>query len=356
MPIFSSHHHLFSARAGRLAGLIAGLLASLPGADLKIVPDLGLELVSIAPGRFLMGSPPGEAGRVDTEGPRTPVTISTAFWLGKHEVTHGQWKALMGTDLIAQARLMLADDTLYFLGGRERTIRDRVGLAKDALPEEAVGPLDDDVPMYWVNWFEAAEFCRRLTARERAAGRLPADCEYRLPTEAEWEFACRAGTVEATYAGDLEIQGARNAPRLDPIAWYAGNSNVDYAGKGWETRDWTEMARPGGFAGPHKIGLKQPNAWGLFDMLGNVNEWCGDWYAERLGGEPVVDPAGPATGTLRVIRGGSWFNAARSARAANRDWSKPGRRFFGLGFRVALARELSSPATPAGKPPPPTSP
>jgi formylglycine-generating enzyme required for sulfatase activity len=243
----------------------------------------------------------------------------------------------MGTDPLEQARLMLADTSLYFLGGKERTIRERIGLPKDATPADAVGAMRDDLPMYWVNWFEAVEFCRRLTERERAAGRLPNGHVYRLPTEAEWEYAARAGTRTATYAGPIAILAPRNAPVLDAIAWYGGNSSVGYVGKGWETTDWEGKQYLGGTAGPRTVATKRPNRWGLFDMLGNVNEWVADWKAPYAGGA-VRDPTGPDQGELRVIRGGSWFNAARSARAADRDWSKPGRRFFGLGFRVVLAK------------------
>lgn len=231
---------------------------------------------------------------------------------------------------------MLADDTLYMLQGKMQTVRDRTGYTRDTRPEDAVGPVGDDYPMYWVNWYEAEEFCRRLNVRERAAGRLPRGYVFRLPTEAEWEYAARAGTRTANYGGPMAIRGKYDAPELDPIAWYGGNSSVGYSGRGWSTAGWAEMEYPGGIAGPHRVRTKLPNGWGLFNMLGNVNEWVGDWRAPYPGGA-TVDPPGPATGSEKVIRGGSWFNAARSSRSANRDRSGPGRRFFGLGFRVVLA-------------------
>jgi formylglycine-generating enzyme required for sulfatase activity len=316
-------------------------VGALDAAEVRRIESLAMELVPIPAGEFVMGSPETEDGHVASEGPLTRVTLPQAFWLGRYEVTYAQWKALMGTDLLTQARLMLADDSLYQLGGKEQTVRQRIGLRKDADPHEALGNLDEHAPMYWVNWHEAAEFCLRLTRQERAAGRIPPGYEYRLPTEAEWEYASRAGTSTATYAGEIRIEGARNAPVLDAIAWYAGNSSVGYVGKGWDTRGWEGKQYPGGLAGPRTVGTREPNAWGLYDMLGNVNEWCADWFADRLPGGRVSAPHGPATGVLRVIRGGSWFNHARSERAADRDWSKPGRRFHGLGFRVALAPMLS---------------
>jgi len=285
-----------------------------------------------------MGSPADEPGRYDDEGPQTQVTISKAFWIGKYVVTQGQWKTLMGTDQVEQARRMLADDTLYDFGGEQpQTIRDHLGATKDADPNAAIGNAGDNYPIYCVSWDEAVAFCRKLTEQERSAGRLPAGYEYRLPTEAEWEYVCRAGTKEATYAGKMEIKGARNAPVLDSISWYGGNSSEGYTGRGFSTADWAEKQYPGGDAGPRQVGGKQPNAWGLYDMLGNVNEWCGDWYADKLPGGSVTDPHGPEEGSDRVIRGGGWNEDARDVRAAARNGYEPGSRHHFLGFRVALA-------------------
>jgi len=300
----------------------------------------GVDLIRIPAGSFVMGSPADEPGRHANEGPVTAVTISRPFWFGRYEVTQRQWSQVMHTSLADQAKLMLADDRLYMLGGKERTIRDRLGFRRDAKMSDVVGNVAPDLPMYWVNWDEAVEFCRRLTARARRLGRLPAGYVYRLPTEAEWEYAARAGTREATYAGPIAILAERDAPVLDAIAWYAGNSSVGYRGNGWPTADWAGKQYPGGTAGPRRVGTRRANPWGLYDMLGNVNEWVADWYADHLPGGAVRDPVGPATGTQRGIRGGSWFNAARGERSADRDYSGPTRRFFGLGFRVALAPEL----------------
>jgi formylglycine-generating enzyme required for sulfatase activity len=161
-------------------------------------------------------------------------------------------------------------------------------------------------PVETVSWEDAAEFCRKLSAwpAEKSAGRV-----YRLPTEAEWEYACRAGTGTAYYCGD----GVRH--RGD-IAWYTGNAG--------------EMTHP--------VGMKKPNAFGLFDMHGNVWEWCQDWYDEHYYREsPVVDPQGPTSAcSHRVIRGGSWFHWG-SCRSAVRDGVPPGSRYYyGYGFRVAV--------------------
>jgi formylglycine-generating enzyme required for sulfatase activity len=147
------------------------------------------------------------------------------------------------------------------------------------------------------------KFCRRLSEQERAAGHLPPGYDFTLPTEAQWEYACRAGTTGARYGS------------LDDIAW--NNS------KG---RDST-----------HPVGQKQPNAFGLYDMLGNVWEWCSDWWADRLPGGNVTDPVGPDSGSYRVARGGGWRDDPANCRSAYRFWFSPTFRFHHLGFRVALA-------------------
>ncbi|MBI3885133.1 MAG: formylglycine-generating enzyme family protein [Opitutae bacterium] len=328
------------SRARGLRSLFAAAVlaaVSVRAAEPVTVPGLDLVLVPVSAGTFRMGSPADEAGRYPNEGPPALVTIAHDFWLGKFEVTHAQWRALMGTDLVGQAKLALADDTLYLLGGKKQTIRGRIGRAKDADPRTLLFNTEDDAPMYLVNWDEAAAFCRKLTAHEQSAGRLPAGFEYRLPTEAEWEYACRAGTSTATYAGAMEIKARFDAPVLDVIAWYGGNSSFGYVGPGANTESWAGKRYPGGTAGPRSVGTRQPNAWGLFDLLGNVGEWCGDWYGEPLPAAGAVDPRGPDRGTSRVVRGGAWTFLARRVRAANRSWIEPGLRLNVLGFRVALA-------------------
>jgi formylglycine-generating enzyme required for sulfatase activity len=225
------------------------------------IPDLQLDLMPIAPGAFQMGSASG--GNRD-ERPVTLVTLTRPFWLGKTEVTQSQWIAVMG------------NNPSY--------------LKRDNLPVENV------------SWTEAMAFCRKLTDRERAAGGLPEGYAYTLPTEAQWEYACRAGTT-GDYAGNLDSMG-----------WYNGNAN--------------------GSTKP--VGAKQANAWGLHDMHGNVYEWCLDWYG-NYPGESVTDPTGPPSGTSRVGRGGSMGNFAGSCRSAVRSWFGPDNRVNFLGFRLALA-------------------
>jgi formylglycine-generating enzyme required for sulfatase activity len=320
---------LTEAQKAMLTGKLADFVS-------QFVTKTGIKLVPIPAGTFLMGSPADESGRDSDEGPQTKVTITKAFWLGKYAVTQGQWKTLMGTDAVEQARRMLADDTIYNFG-TPKTVRDLLGVAKDTDPKKLIGNVGEDYPIYWVSWDEATAFCRKLTEQERSAERLPTGYEYRLPTEAQWEYACRAGTTEATYAGKMEIKGEKNAPVLDAIAWYGGNSSVGYIGHGFSTTSWAEKQYPGGDAGPREVGGKQPNAWGLYDMLGNVNQWCGDWYADKLPGGDATDPAGPPSGSSRVAGGGSWDRGAAFCRSARRNYGGPGARSISVGFRVALS-------------------
>jgi formylglycine-generating enzyme required for sulfatase activity len=238
------------------------------------VPDLNLEMAYVRPGTFTMGSPANEPGRVNDEGPQTRVTLTRAFWLGQTEVTQAQWEALMGSN------------PSTFKGASR--------------------------PVEQVSWNDAMAFCRKLTERERAAGRLPKGYAYTLPTEAQWEYACRAGTT-GLYAGD---------GNLDDMGWYEGNSGNT----------------------THPVGQKQPNAWGLYDMHGNVWEWCLDWYGNYPGGR-VTDYAGPSTGTRRVFRGGGWGRGAAFCRSAFRFKGVPSFRFFILGLRVALAPQVQPVAT-----------
>ena len=169
--------------------------------------------------------------------------------------------------------------------------------------------------MYFTSWNDAMEFCAKLTALERAAGGLPAGYRYSLPTEAQWEYAVRAGTTTPMFA-----------PEIDDIAWYTANSTKDYVGK--------NLGKT--VAGPRTAGVKKANAWGLRDMTGNLWEWCFDWYGLYPAGS-VTDPVGPDSGTFRVNRGGSWGSAPGSVRSANRATNPQAEASAWRGFRVVLA-------------------
>lgn len=247
--------------------------------------------VWIPAGRFRMGSPDGEAGRDGDEGPVHEVEITRGFWMKGTEVTQGEWEEVMGNN---------------------------------PSKFQACGK---GCPVEQVSWWDAVAYCNALSRREgleecyemRGCKGRPGGgdyfCEgvgfrglgcrgYRLPTEAEWEYAARAGSETALYTGGMTLRGKNHAPELDGIAWYGGNSGVSYEG-GWDCSGWPEKQYASTRCGPHPVGQKRPNGWGLYDMLGNVWEWVWDWYGGYSSGRQV-DPLGPETGRLRVGRGGSW--------------------------------------------------
>jgi formylglycine-generating enzyme required for sulfatase activity len=232
-----------------------------------------VNMVWIAAGTFTMGSPANEEGRGMDEGPQTTVTISHGYWMGKYEVTQGEYQAVMGSN------------PSYF--------------RNDAL-----------LPVDQVTWHEATNYCGKLTEQELKAGRLPRGFVYRLPTEAEWEYAYRAGTTTRFHWGD-----DLNFNQLGDYAWYVDNSH----------------------GRSYPVGVKTANPWGLHDMGGNVLEWCKDWYSGALRGGSVANPQGPQSGSLRVVRGGSWYDSARDSRAAARGNRPPDAGGIDFGFRPVLA-------------------
>jgi formylglycine-generating enzyme required for sulfatase activity len=232
----------------------------LPG---KAYEAYGIPVVFLLPGSFVMGSPKDEADRGLDE-VQHQVTLTRPFALAQTPCTQAQWELVMG--------------------GNPSTFK------------------GSDRPVEQVSWNEAVQYCQKLTAKQRAEGILPDGWEWRLPTEAEWEYAARAGTTSPRYG------------KLDAIGWHGGNS-------GRET---------------HPVKQRAANAWDLHDMIGNVLEWCSDWHGDYSTGS-VTDPTGPSSGSLRVNRGGSWYDDARDARSANRGRYVPGFRNFLLGFRPALS-------------------
>jgi formylglycine-generating enzyme required for sulfatase activity len=285
--------------------------------------NAGIDMIWIMPGNFTMGSPATEPGRKDDEGPQTEVTIAKGYWLGKTEITAGQWKAVMGESLREHVISMLNDETVYDFGGAKKKLREFMNFKKDD-PDKIMANEDDKVPMYFVSWDDAMEFCNKLNSREKANGHLPKGYAYTLPSEAQWEYACRAGTGAATFAGPLVMEG-RQAAVLNDIAWYGANNAVSYQGK--------KLGNSG--AGPRNAGEKKPNAWGLQDMPGNLWEWCRDWYAAYPGGH-ITESGMPASGSGRVNRGGSWGSAAAAERSASRASNPPAEKSAYRGFRIAL--------------------
>jgi formylglycine-generating enzyme required for sulfatase activity len=234
-----------------------------PGENFTI-PDLNLTMIWVKPGKFMMGD----------KGKQHQVTLTKGFYLGKHEVTQAQWEKVMGSN-----------------------------------PSEYKGA---DKPVEKVSWYDAVEFCEKLTEMENKAGRLPEGMAYQLPTEAQWEYVCRAGTTTVYSWGDSITSSNAN------YNWDGGyNTGIDFK----QTRD---------------VGQYAADPWGFHDMHGNVWEWCSDWYAKYPSGA-VTNPEGPASGSCRVIRGGSWNHDGTNLRSAKRlDGGTPSNRNYTLGFRVGF--------------------
>jgi formylglycine-generating enzyme required for sulfatase activity len=256
---------------------------------------IGMDFSLIPAGSFVMGSPdgngdtshrpvwPAEGGRYFYERQHV-VTLTKSFYMQTTEVTQGQWLEVMGG----------TNPSHFYCCGM-------------------------DCPVEQVSWNDARNFINALNAREDRtliSCLSHGYCKYSLPTESQWEYAARAGTVTAFYNGDITNTGSNcnSDPGLDEIAWYCGNA--------------------GGTT--HPVAGKAANNWGLYDMSGNVWEWCEDLWGNYPDG-PVTDPAGGTTGTIRVFRGGSWNDYARTARSADRIDNSPGNSYNYLGFRVALA-------------------
>lgn len=237
-------------------GCLSGLAQEVPD---SLKNSIGIELKLLPAGRFTMGQADGDADETPHQ-----VTLTAPFYMGACEVTNAQWKRVMGS---------VPSHWKY-----------------------------RELPVESITWEDALEFCRKLSAlpQERQAGRV-----YRLPTEAEWEYACRAGSATQYSFGDDEAF-------LVDHAWYF---------------------HQGGQA--HPVGQKTPNAWGLFDMHGNVSEWCSDWYGD-YGRGAATDPVGPMNASTRVLRGGNWRCAAVACRSASRAQLDPSGRSSYLGFRLAL--------------------
>jgi formylglycine-generating enzyme required for sulfatase activity len=268
----------------------------------KVTNSIGMKLKLIPKGKFRMGSPRFEANRGANEGPRHQVQISKPFYMGVYEVTQAQYQKVMGTN----------PSFFSETGGGSDKVAD---LSTDTFPVETV------------SWHEAVEFCKKLSAlpQEKKAGR-----EYRLPSEAEWEYACRAKTTTPFHFGEKLSSRMANFDGTSPYGGAAKGPNLERT---------------------CKVGSYAPNAWGLYDMHGNVREWTADWYKkDYYAVSPPLDPKGPRRGVIVVydrdgdrplrgvtqaMRGGSWLAYGWACRAAMRNYYPPGNRYMDVGFRVA---------------------
>jgi len=237
----------------------------------RAVRDLRTNYVFIPPGSFRMGSPVTEIDRLENEGPVTEVTFTRGLYMAQFKVTQREYQRVTGS-----------------------------------YPSVFTG--DFDRPVETVSWEDATNFCAVLTQKAQTANLIPPQSVYRLPTEAEWEYACRAWTTTRFSYGD--DPGYTNLARY---AWYDANSAHT----------------------THVVGQKLPNPWGLYDIHGGLWEWCWDWYGKYPGGR-VVDPQGPETGQYRVFRGGSWGCKGGRCRSAVREADPEGQTGY-VGIRVVLA-------------------
>lgn len=242
--------------------------------------SLGMNFVWIPAGTFTMGSPAHEAHRDSNEN-QHQVTLSRGFFIQQTELTQQQWFALMG---------------------------------KNPSYHQSCGA---DCPVESINWYDVQNFIDVLNKKENTR-------RYRLPTEAEWEYAARAGSQDAFHIGGVTFRDYGRNDALDNIAWYYKNSE----------------------RGTHSVGTKQPNSWGLYDMHGNVWEWCSDWEG-RYPSQPITDPMGPEEGQAKVRRGGAWSEYPIFCRSATRSFYNPNDGFPNLGARLIAERELPVPFKPA---------
>jgi formylglycine-generating enzyme required for sulfatase activity len=257
--------------------------------DTEVGHEWGTEaFVAVEGGTFQMGD---ASSSYSSEKPVHSVTVSS-FYMSKHEVTQAEWAAVMGSN------------PSHFQGGN-------LSSYQDGLSEEQKGKL----PVEYVTWYDVVAYCNALSEAEGLTAAYTINgtdvtwnktaTGYRLPTEAEWEYAARGGKNKESYL----YSGGNDA---DTVGWYYDNSGSDYT---------------------HPVGQKAANSLGLYDMSGNVLEWCWDRYGS-YGSEAQIDPAGVSSGTNRVIRGGSWKHSATSVRSANRDFTTPSLRTYNLGFRL----------------------
>jgi len=243
----------------------------------------------VEPGTFVMGSPTNEAARGADEIQHS-VTQTNGFYIAKYLVTQGAYLALMNTN------------PSYYN-------------TNNLFTQDLTRPVEQ------VSWYDASNFCQKLTQQAQAAGQVFTNWSYRLPSEAEWEYACRAGTITPLYYGSNLFSGMAN---FDGNYQYIGGFGTSNNPSG------TFLDRT------TSVGSYQPNAWGLYDMAGNVSEWCQDWYG-AYPTNAVTNPLGPATGTERVLRGGALNSIGADCRSADRDATEPAFGFNTVGFRVVLS-------------------
>ena len=321
----------------------------------KIIAIKGLSKafqVSVLPGTFLMGSPSTEPGRDDDEGPQTKVSLEHHYWMFQKEVTQAQFSHVMGYN------------PAYFVQCGKNCPVENLHIHQAMAFCNKLSTLQKVETCYTCKGSAENVRCQPKDAFSNKKGNHYTRCKgWRLPTGAEWEYAARAGSKTAVYTGELFLLGRNYAPQLDTIAWYAGNSGVKYKGAINCSR-WRERHHKATFCGTHPVSSKKPNAWGFYDMLGNVWEWTWERYPMSYPGGSVTNPVHPAQNNKHriLVRGGSWSTIASRSRLAYRKSLSPTKRRFYVGLRPvrtyfsptvgipAESRESASKKTAAVKP------
>lgn len=265
------------------------------------VNGVSFKMLSVKAGTFSMGAYAQDILADAKERPCHDVSLS-AFYLGEMEVTQALWNQVMKSN-----------------------------------PSRFKG---DYLPVQEVSWEDCQLFIQNLNTL--LAGKL-GDKKFALPTEAQWEYAARAGSKTSLYNNeDMNVKGYNNSPNLDKYAWYGGNCGQQYSvAYGCDERNgenisrWAQKQYADSIGGVHVVGQKQPNAWGFYDMLGNVAEWCSDWFG-NYDGEADVDPQGPESGTKKVLRGGAWSYWAKSCRVSSREEAVETYTYYSTGLRLMM--------------------
>ncbi|GHV96065.1 hypothetical protein AGMMS50293_23850 [Spirochaetia bacterium] len=288
------------------------------GGDTTFTDPYGIEMADIPAGTFMMGSPISEVGSVSFERPQHEVTLS-AFKMSKHEVTQAQWEAVMGEGTNPSWFTTSTDFPVEQVSWYDAIVFcNKLSLLAGLDPVYSVSGITDWAGLNYSSIFTSNDIDWDAAVMDRSKS------GYRLPTEAEWEYACRAGTSTRFWSGDdeLTLEGKAN------VADLTGQESDPY---------WTEIVNiRDGYAKVAPVGTFAANSWGLYDMHGNVWEWCWDWYG-AYGAGPDANPTGADFNILRVYRGGSWFSSGWILRSAQRDGISPSSRYGDIGFRLVRA-------------------
>lgn len=279
----------------------------------------------------------------ETAAPPHTVHISKPFWMATTPITQGQWEAVMGTTQRDIIKAMLQDTTPLSLDGgtKKRPLAEWLGFSPETEPEQLYFNRqlenDRDLPVVYVSWNDAVAFCKKLTELEKE--HLPEGYSYRLPTEAEWEYACRAGTQGDYYDGSSHTGTSYNDKNLSSLAWYGGNSSYLLQSPGYDVTALANREDNSPQAYLRQVATKRPNGLGLYDMLGNAWEWCQDFYNKYSPLEQTDPLCDIPKGAVRhIIRGGGWHSKASSCTCHSRGRQIPELRHFDLGFRIVLAK------------------